>query len=277
MTGRGGIAYNRKRVSSDFDSVPEFPPELQPAPSPAPEPHENPLWTEWDVLRIAVLAVLAIAALNVLAYAVLRVWRGVQIADLTTNPKVLVPVQFMSYLIVVGFMYSVVAGYGGRFWEAVRWHWPTSVAGYFIGGIAVALAVQASSALLPIPKSLPIEKFFRDRSDAWLMAIFGTTFAPLVEELFFRGFLYPVLARRIGVPFGTVLTALAFALIHQSQLAHAWAPLLLLFVVGLVLTITRARTGSVAASFLVHVGYNATLFGLLYIATDHFRHLERIS
>ena len=41
-------------------------------------------------------------------------------------------------------------------------------------------------------------------------------------------------------------------------------------------TITRARTGSVAASFLVHVGYNLMLFVLLFFTTDRFRHLERM-
>jgi hypothetical protein len=109
------------------------------------------------------------------------------------------------------------------------------------------------------------------------MAAFGTLIAPLVEELFFRGFLYPVLARRVGMVAGIVLTALPFALIHESQLARAWAPLLLLFFVGVILTTARARTGSVATSVLIHMGYNATLFIMLYLASDHFRHLERVT
>jgi len=50
-----------------------------------------------------------------------------------------------------------------------------------------------------------------------------------------------------------------------------------LFVVGLVLTITRAVTCSVAPGFLIHLGYNLTLFLSLYALTDHFRHLERIT
>jgi len=57
---------------------------------------------------------------------------------------------------------------------------------------------------------------------------------------------------------------------------HAWAPLLLLFLVGLVLTITRAVTKSVAASWIIHVAYNATLFGFLYVGSQGFRHLENV-
>jgi uncharacterized protein len=118
--------------------------------------------------------------------------------------------------------------------------------------------------------------------------------APLVEELFFRGFLYPALerplekmffrvqvdpalAQPLGIALAMALTALGFALIHSEQLAHAWAPLLVLFAVGMVLTAVRVKTKSVAVCVLIHMGYNFTLFTLLYVNTGGFRHLERVS
>ena len=109
-----------------------------------------------------------------------------------------------------------------------------------------------------------------------MMAIFGVTVAPFVEELFFRGFLYPVLARWLGVGLGIVLTAIPFALLHSAQLGNAWGPLVVLFVVGVVLTAVRAVTKSVASSMLVHIGYNLTLFSLLFVASGHFHHLEKV-
>ena len=42
-------------------------------------------------------------------------------------------------------------------------------------------------------------------------------------------------------------------------------------------TAGRERRGSVAASFLMHCGYNFTLFAMLWFATDHFRHLEKVA
>ena len=69
----------------------------------------------------------------------------------------------------------------------------------------------------------------------------------------------------------------AFAMVHGEQLGQAWGPLLVLFVVGLVLTSTRVVTRSVTPGLLIHVGYNLMLFGVLYIGTDHFRHLERMT
>ena len=148
---------------------------------------------------------------------------------------------------------------------------------YVVAGALLGFLIEGASAFLPIPKEVPFDKYFTDASGAYLMAVFGVTLAPLMEELFFRGFLYPALNRRLGVALSLVITSLAFALLHAAQLAHAWAPLFLIFIVGLALTYIRARTRSVASSFLLHAGYNSTLFILMWIATDHFRHLERVS
>ena len=109
------------------------------------------------------------------------------------------------------------------------------------------------------------------------MAAFGVTLAPLLEELFFRGMLYPSAAPSLGRGRGVVVTAGAFACIHGTQLGYAWGPVLSIFVVGVVFTLVRERTDSVAASFLMHCGYNATLFALLWFGSDHFRHLEKVA
>jgi hypothetical protein len=66
-------------------------------------------------------------------------------------------------------------------------------------------------------------------------------------------------------------------MVHSEQLGEAWGPLLVVFIVGMVLTVTRVLTRSVAPGFLIHVGYNLTLFAGLFLGSDHFRHLERIS
>ena len=71
----------------------------------------------------------------------------------------------------------------------------------------LAFGLQGLAHLLPIPKELPIDRFFQTTSEAWVLSLFGMTVAPLLEELFFRGFLYPVLARRMGIIAAVILTA----------------------------------------------------------------------
>lgn len=76
--------------------------------------------------------------------------------------------------------------------------------------------------------------------------------------------------------FATTLTSICFALLHADQLAHAWAPLGVLFCVSVILCIIRLRFRSLAASALVHACYNGTIFAMLFIATSGFRHLDRL-
>ena len=52
-------------------------------------------------------------------------------------------------------------------------------------------------------------------------------------------------AGRWGRFLAVLVTSVAFAMVHSEQLGQAWGPLLVLFVVGLVLTITRVITRSV--------------------------------
>jgi membrane protease YdiL (CAAX protease family) len=130
---------------------------------------------------------------------------------------------------------------------------------------------------LPIPKDLPIDTFFRTPAEAWALGLLSITLAPLMEELFFRGFLYPVLARGLGLPVAVFLTALGFAALHGSQLMFSWGPVLVIFLVGLVLTLVRAKTNSVAAGVIIHTAYNGTITVAMFAATDGFRHLEKLN
>jgi membrane protease YdiL (CAAX protease family) len=201
--------------------------------------------------------------------------------QVATNVLVALPAQFVAYVLCVGFMALVVRQkYHVGLFDAVRWNPPQGrwVYGAMALGVGLGLVNALSSGFLErwIPKSLPIEQLFSSRSSAFALAAFGIFIAPPVEELLFRGFLYPALARPLGSLLSVALTGGLFALIHSPQLAHAWIPLLLLFAVGVILTVVRAKTKSVATTVLIHMSYNTTLFVLVYVGTDGFRHLERM-
>jgi membrane protease YdiL (CAAX protease family) len=124
-----------------------------------------------------------------------------------------------------------------------------------------------------MPKDTPFAHLFDRPRDAYLLSLLAVTLAPLMEELFFRGFLYPVLARRMGVFWGIFLTALPFGLLHLQQYGWAWSAALLIFLVGVVCGAVRASTRSVGASFLVHAAYNGTQMLLAVVATRGFTHM----
>jgi uncharacterized protein len=185
----------------------------------------------------------------------------------------------VAYLLVLAYMYILVTRERRQpsFLDAIHWNWPRGIWLYLGSGAALSLALQALAHVLPMPKELPIDTFFRTPAEAWALTIFGITLAPLMEELFFRGFLYPVLARGVGITAAIFVTAFAFALLHGSQLKFSWGPVLVIFLVGVVLTMVRAYKNSVGAGLLIHVAYNGTISALMFAATDGFRHLEKLN
>lgn len=265
-------------------SAPIAPPEpaVVLAGQPAFLPRPFPAWSAGDVVAVMLITAVVVFGFSIAALFIARAtpgYRNTPITELATNAFVVIGAQAAAYPIVLLFMFVRVRSRSHeRFGKAIHWNWPgISAPGFFVMGTIVAVAVDGASHFLPIPKSLPMDKYFHDASSAYLMAAFGVTLAPLLEELFFRGLLYPLLRRAFGLTMAVIATAAAFAAIHGTQLGYAWAPVLSIFVVGVVFTVARARTNSVAASFLMHCGYNFSLFALLWLASDHYRHLEKVT
>jgi membrane protease YdiL (CAAX protease family) len=261
---------------SDDHSIPvlaEFPVEAAAPPDPA--------WNGWDVLRLICLTIVAlfvgVFAVLLIARATIYPHRG--LADIARNPLIIVAGQSLAYFLVFAYMYVLVTRERRRpdFFTAIHWNWPANVIVYVLTGFILSVALQALAHFLPIPKELPIDSFFKTPAEAWALGLLSITLAPLMEELFFRGFLYPVLERKIGVPIAIFLTAFSFALLHGAQLMFSWGPVLVIFLVGMVLTVVRAKTNSVAAGVIIHMAYNGTLTLAMFAATDGFRHLEKLN
>jgi membrane protease YdiL (CAAX protease family) len=243
--------------------------------------HNDPAWNGWDIVRLIVLTIVAlfVGVFTALLIARWLVYPHTHVVEIARVPLVIVAGQSLAYLLILAYMYVLVTRERGRtdFLAAVHWNWPSNIAVCILAGFVLSLSLQVVAHFLPIPKDLPIDSFFRTPAEAWALGILSITLAPLMEELFFRGFLYPVLARRLGLPPAVLLTALGFALLHLAQLGSAWGPVLVIFLVGLVLTIVRAKTNSVAAGVLIHMAYNGTITVAMFAATDGFRHLEKLN
>jgi uncharacterized protein len=257
------------------ESAPEF---LPPVGVPAPPPVENPVFGGWDVALVAVVTFVALVVAEVVvAVVALRyVYPHAGFSDLAQKPMLALVSELLAYLAVAVFMVMWVEGkYRIGFWDAIQWKWPSGQFKFLALGGLMLVVLSILERFLPMPKSVPFDKFFEHPRDAYVTSIFAVTLGPLMEELFFRGFLYPVLTRSMGIAWGIFLTAVPFALLHSFQFGFAWAAVLVIFIVGLVLASVRAATKSVASSFLVHVGYNGTLMLIAALQTDGFRHFEK--
>ena len=233
--------------------------------------------------------------------------------QLLREPRLLIPSMAGGYLIAGAIVWAVFAWLSRQpFAQALHWNFGVIRRRWLpllLGGVGLSLGVQFLSNFLPIPKTFPIDDFFRPPGDVWMVALFGTFMAPVFEELAFRGFLLPSLASSwdwfrtprqewsnriflegsspkamqdpswsaVALISSCTLTSIGFACVHADQLAHAWAPLAVLFGVSLVLCVVRLWTHSLAASAFVHATYNATIFVMIFIATGGFRHLDKIT
>jgi membrane protease YdiL (CAAX protease family) len=251
--------------------------------SPEPSPESAPQgWTYGDILVVVGFAILTQLLVNIgLFLVVLAVgWvRGVRSnpIDLMTSASVLLPVQLVWWILIFWIIYRIVRARDRRpFAQAIGWVWPQRPAGtYILGGALLAVSVGAFSALLPQShRKMPMEELFRDPKSIFLLALFGVLIAPPIEELLFRGFLFPVVERSHGSAAAIGVTAALFSLVHAAQYGWAWQNLLLLGYVGVVFGAVRAATHSLVPSTLMHAAYNFTLFAGLYAASDHFRHLN---
>jgi hypothetical protein len=214
--------------------------------------------------------------------------------------------QAVLYLIACGsglFVFPVLwrkGFFAGLQWNGAtafkqRWRLMSAAGGCFV----LAMVDQL---VLPGPPDTPIDKLFRTPLAAWLLFVFGITFAPLFEEIAFRGFLLPALCTawdwarervrgeparapdanghpRWSIPamvVSSILTSLPFAWMHAEQTGYSLGPFLLLVCVSLVLCWARLSTRSLAASVLVHGSYNFLLFSIMMIGTGGFQHLDKM-
>ncbi len=125
-------------------------------------------------------------------------------------------------------------------------------------GFTLNLAVSLVFDVLPIPEEL-IADYIEQSStlnETSVMSIIATAvFAPLSEELIFRGLLVSSLGSAMPTWVVLLITSAIFGLIHGQVLWICYA-----FLLGLYLGFVRIRTGSTTASFLLHAAFNASSF-----------------
>ncbi len=236
-----------------------------------------------EMIAFFTLAAILLTAIQAVGAAVFLHWHvlgRVTLRKLAYEPKFTIPMMALSYgaiLLAASMLFGRVWQYG--FFDGIHWNWPALRRNWMwlpLLGVGLGFTIQLASNYFPVPKELPVDAFFRNASDAWMVALFGIFVAPVAEEIAFRGFLYPSLRPWTGRIAAAILTSAPFALLHAQQVAHAWGPLAMVFLVSLVLVAIRERTGSVAASALVHACYNLSIFVVIFYASGGFLHLERL-
>ena len=84
-------------------------------------------------------------------------------------------------------------------------------------------------------------------------------FAPLFEEVFYRGFIFPFFQSKLNSLWAVVITTLFFAFSHFMNIGNAYILLSLFISYGFVLTLIRYFTNSLIPPMITHFFHNLTL------------------
>jgi len=220
---------------------------------------KHPFWNYYDALLMGAISVplLLLSAILVGLPTLLTGWKP---------PARAIPLlasQFLFYVLWLLFLFGwLKAHYRRPFWPAMAWERPEKGWGNcFAWGVVTALAVIALGGVLRPPQiDMPLTDLLRDRASLAWVGVFAITLGPLWEELAFRGFLLPLLARSLTAAPAVVATALVFAGLHGPEYAWSWKHLSLITVAGAAFGWMRLHSGSTAAATLMHAGYNLIFF-----------------
>lgn len=132
-------------------------------------------------------------------------------------------------------------------------------------GVLIALVV-ISKLISYEPPSHPLVTVFleEEKRSLWLVSfsIFLAVFVgPVIEEIFFRGFCYPILRKNIGKFAAMVVTALFFSLVHGN--VFAFFPI---FILGIALAYVYEMRHSLVAPMIIHVTHNLAFITYFFLA-----------
>lgn len=216
-----------------------------------------------------------------------------------SDPRLIVGTNILWFGLIILFLYVTLSALPKLpFWRSLGWRRldANTLAGkgrpwmYFLSGSGLSLFVILASSQVKNAEHVPIQEMFKSRTGMMLLMSMAVLVAPLVEETVFRGYLYPVFARiasglaqslgmdspsaiRAGVVTSILMTGALFGLMHAPQLGWTWGLVSLLILVGIIFTFARAWTGTVFASFLLHLGYNSMLAILTVVGTKGFTYM----
>ena len=211
--------------------IPRDSPDYQPAPT-SPgfidiiDPN-NPPWgifaasLTWFASIVFLLFVPVITALPYMIYAAQR---GTSSPDALLSDKNFIFFSVAgvipAHLITFGVAWAVVTKFGRYpFWKTVGWKWPANFGPWKSVGVALGLlGIGALITYVVGGKQTELDELINSSYRTRITtAILAATTGPLVEEVVYRGLLYPAFQRALGVVSSVLIVSVLFAGVHVYQ------------------------------------------------------------
>ncbi len=247
-------------------------------PKAGPSP-DDPSWGIGEAVALLLASILALVAseIGAIGYLVVEARAGAPIPfgpDVQTDPNLTVARILASgaaHLLTFALAWYLVTNGGrDRFFEAIGWGWRPR---YTLKSVTIVFALIfvvntvltiIFSELKMTPESTPFDELLKQPAARLAIGIFAVVSAPFVEEVVYRGVLYPAIARRSGRIVAIVIVSALFLGVHVDQYGGAVALLVPLGVLSVTLTTLRAYSGSLLPSFVLHLLFNAVQVALIF-------------
>jgi membrane protease YdiL (CAAX protease family) len=205
------------------------------------------------------------------------------VASGAPSPEALAADKTLIFLSVVGIVpthlltllatWVFVSKWGRRpFWKAVGFEWPQNVGPFVTGLLSLLIAIALLLLAWLVTNYWGGNKTQLDLLiESSLPARFATAFvavatAPLVEELIYRGVLYPAIEKAAGMGVAIAAVSLLFAGVHVFQYINNIAVITVITLLSFTLTVARAFTGKLLPSFVIHLVFNGIQSLILVLA-----------
>jgi membrane protease YdiL (CAAX protease family) len=245
-------------------------------PSPEHPDPDNPPWGIWGALGLLVLTFVFMLVTQVVFLVPYALRRGVKLDALGEFVATDAGAIFMAvvsippaHLLTLGAAWLLVTRVGKYpFLRTLGWEWGPGLSFWRCVGLALLLLVVGYFILSAAGEcDNELERILRSSRGATLAASFAATFtAPVVEEVVFRGLLYPALRRLVGVGWAVAVVFFIFAGIHYWQYKPCYGIIGTIFLLSFVLTVVRARTGRLLPCVLIHFVFNGVQCALLVLS-----------
>ena len=232
----------------------------------------RPAWGLRDVFRVSVLLIL-------IAY-LIEIFQGVFFlflkADLPEQIRLMVNTALLDLAALALILYWVSMQKGqslrGLGFSAKHFshHIFFAVSSYvaLLPALAMSLFVSiwvSDRIRFEAPQQPLYEIFFGDayQEILWVTILMVVLIGPIVEEAFFRGFLYSALKTKWGKRWAMVTSGIFFALLHAN-----WVGFLPIALLGITLAFDYEVTGTLVASIALHSVHNTLVMGFVFLMRD---------
>jgi uncharacterized protein len=190
-----------------------------------------------------------------------------------------------AHVLSVFIAWALVTSWGKRpFWETIKWSWPED-----FGARKKTLLVLSAIALLALGSWITnrfggneteIDLLIKSSNAARIITAFlaaGT--APFVEELVYRGVLYPAFERSFGMVWAVLVVSVLFAGVHVIQYWNNISVIAVIAMLSVSLTLVRAFTRRLLPSFVMHLVFNGiqAIFIVLAPYIESPPHTDKVS